>query len=289
MPCYRPLQAWQRVDGSVVFSERGDIHHQLQLACGQCIGCRLERSRQWATRCMHEARMHKSGCFVTLTYDQEHLPESGSLDYPEFQRFLKRLRKHFAPDRVRFYMCGEYGPALSRPHYHACLFGAQFNDRVFWSKQPSGADLYRSPTLERLWPFGFSSVGDITFQSAAYIARYCVQKVTGQFADQHYAGKVPEFNQASRRPGLGAGFLDKFYDDIYPHDYVVINGREAVPPRYYGRLVKRRDPELADEIRARRELRGSSQRSDNTPERLCVKEEVATARAAFLKRGLNDF
>lgn len=294
MPCYSPLTAYQCANGEVVFVERSfyDVVRTLSLPCSQCIGCRLERSRQWAMRCMHEASLHESNCFVTLTYDDAHLPKRGMLDYPEFQRFMKRLRKRFAPRGVRFYMCGEYGPENWRPHYHVCLFGVDFEDKKYWKTTDVGEKLYTSRVLERLWPFGFSSIGSLTFESAAYCARYCVQKVTGDLAKYHYKrydedGEFdlpPEFNQMSRMPGIGAGFLEKWKSDIYPRDVVVINGKECKPPRYYDKIFAASDEDAFIYMQFQREVDGRARYEDNTPERLMVKQQVQEARAAMLRR-----
>ncbi len=131
MPCYHPLSAFQCADGSIVFHERRwyNTVKTLSLPCGQCIGCRLERSRQWAMRCMHEAQLHENNCFITLTYDNTHLPSDGSLHYKDFQLFIKRLRKKFGNTRIRYYMAGEYGENFGRPHFHACIFGHDFHDK----------------------------------------------------------------------------------------------------------------------------------------------------------------
>lgn len=239
---------------------------------------------------MHEGSLHRQKCFITLTYDEAHLPEKGWLDYRDFQLFMKRTRKEFAPSKVRFYMCGEYGGQLGRPHFHALLFGADFDDKEFLSTLPSGGNLYRSDLLARLWPHGFSSRGDLTFESAAYIARYCVQKITGPGAKDHYQGRPPEFNHGSLRPGIGARFLEKYEGDIYPFNRVVINGKETKPPRYYAKLYKRRSAFAAqlyeDTIDYDNFLDGVRRAPDNTPARLRAKEEVAAARAAFLVRSI---
>ena len=120
------------------------------MPCGQCIGCRLERSRQWAIRCVHEASLWPDNCFVTLTFDDDNIISSGSLVKADFQKFMKRLRKRFGKG-VRYFHCGEYGDLLGRPHHHACLFNFSFPDRYLWSSS-GGVNLYRSPTLEELWP-----------------------------------------------------------------------------------------------------------------------------------------
>lgn len=295
VPCYHPLEAWQCADGSIVFSEKkahGD-GRRLDLPCGRCVGCRLERSRQWAARCVHESRSHDRNSFVTLTYSDGHLPPGGSLHYPDFQRFMKRLRKQFGKG-VRFYMCGEYGEELDRPHYHVCLFGVDFSDdRKIWSNR-NGHKLYRSPTLEVLWPFGHSLIAELNFETAAYTARYVMKKITGQAAEDHYrkvdpdtgevVDLVPEFNKMSLRPGIGALFLDKYQADIYPHDYVVVNGSKAKPPRYYDKKFAESDPDAFDQIKADRELSAYECRSDNTDARLAAKEAVASARLSLSKR-----
>lgn len=206
---------------------------------------------------------------------------------------MKRLRKHFGSG-VRFYMCGEYGDELDRPHYHACLFGVDFSsDRKLWRNR-QGFKLYRSPTLEILWPFGHSTIGDLTFETAAYTARYVMKKVTGDQSDEHYrrvdpeTGEVlqlvPEFNKMSLRPGIGAAFLEKYQGDIYPHDYVVVNGVKTKPPRYYDKKFSGVDPDAFDNLKGDRELAAYGLRSDSTPERLAVKEAVVTARLGQLKR-----
>lgn len=297
MPCFSPLVAYQTADGEVVFVERlrKNVVRELSLPCGQCIGCRLERSRQWAMRCLHEASLHERKSFVTLTYDDLHLPKRGQLEYADFQKFMKRLRKQ--KGQARFYMCGEYGPLNWRPHFHACLFGVDFDDKEHWSTMASGAELYRSAELERLWPFGFASVGDVTFESAAYVARYCVQKVTGKNAKYHYArvdeeGEYqlnPEFNHMSLKPGIGAEFYKKWKSDMYPHDYVIVNGKEMKPPKYYDKMFKADDPDAFEEMQWMREMQGRGAWEDNIPARLMVKEQVTTARAGFLKRGMNDY
>lgn len=300
MPCFHPLTAYQTALGEVVFHDRlrrYDVVKTLTLPCGQCVGCRLERSRQWAMRCLHEASLHEQNCFITLTYDQAQLPANSSLDYTQFQKFLKRLRKHFEPHQVRFYMGGEYGDQFGRPHFHACLFGIDFPDRVYFKTSPSGEKIWTSQILSRLWPFGFSSVGDVTFESAAYVARYIMQKVTGHSAKAHYervdpeTGEItsrrPEFNKMSLKPGIGARWLEKFRSDVYPHDYVVIRGKEVKPPKYYDRQYAKTHPEQWEELQWLRTLDAQTRAGDNTDARLLVKEQVVKARIQSLKRTLS--
>lgn len=294
MPCFYPVNAWQLDDRRVVFVERGSVLRSLVLACGRCIGCRLERSRQWAVRCVHEASLHDFSSFVTLTYCDSSL-SSWSLVYRDFQLFMKRLRR--TGRTVRFYMAGEYGDSFSRPHFHACLFGCFFPDRVFYRDLPSGSRLYRSSELERLWPHGFSSIGDVTFESAAYIARYCMKKITGDAAREHYeyldpvtgeiSQRVPEFNRMSLKPGIGAGWLEKFRDEVYPRDEVRMNGVVMKPPKYYDRKFASWDALEAEAVAFSRVARGEQFASESTPVRLAVREAVTKARLSFKLRSMS--
>lgn len=196
MVCYYPMHAFQsRHQGAngkceVLFNRSVALrkgYKEIKLSCGQCVGCRLERSRQWAVRCMHEASLHKHNCFITLTFSPAALAarENPSLDVRDFQLFMKRYRKRFG-EGIRFFHCGEYGDKLGRPHYHACIFGHDFEDKYFWRKSDSGYPVYRSPVLEELWTHGFSEIGTVTFDSAAYVARYIMKKVNGKDAKDHY-------------------------------------------------------------------------------------------------------
>lgn len=294
MPCYHPLTAFRLANGSIVFAERGDVVRQLQLPCGQCVGCRLERSRQWAMRCVHEASLYEDNCFITLTYAPEHLPHDGGLHYRDFQLFLKRFRKEFPNRKIRFYMAGEYGEQNFRPHFHAILFNFNFSDRKLHTKTPSGSLIYTSEVLERLWPYGYSSVGDMSFESAAYVARYVMKKITGNQADDHYrtvntdTGEVhqirPEFNKMSLKPGIGAAWFEKYHSDVYPHDHVIVNGQECKPPKYYDKLIEKLNPDVFEEIKYFREVDSKSKYHDNTDTRLLVKEKVTNARLSQLHR-----
>lgn len=293
MPCYHPLKAMRSSSGVKVLDNSASIWNLL-LPCGQCVGCRLERSRQWAMRCMHEASLYEDNCFITLTYSPENVPVDGGLNYRHFQLFMKRLRKRFPEKVIRFYMCGEYGENYGRPHFHACLFNHNFIDRLYWRSTPSGSKIFRSQLLEELWPFGFSSIGDVTFESAAYVARYVMKKVTGSAADQHYksvnveSGEIfdrrPEFNKMSLKPGIGAGWYEKYSTDVFPHDHVIVNGQETKPPRYYDRLLKRVNPDLFETILQKRIDNAQKNAHDNTRDRLAVKEQVTSARIRQLKR-----
>ena len=208
---------------------------------------------------------------------------------------MKRFRKRIGD--VRFYMCGEYGEVTWRPHYHACLFGQDLPDKEFWRTTEQGFPMYRSKLLEEIWPFGQSEIGSVSFESAAYCARYIMKKVTGDDAENHYRrfdhlGEyqlVPEFCQMSLKPGIGAGFMDKFASDAYPHDFIVVNGVKCRPPADYDRLFLRRSDRsstVMEDIEFRRYERGLSRQEDNTPERLYAREQVTLAKVNHLKRTL---
>ncbi len=306
MACTSPLRAWQCADRTIVWSERSkyDIVRPVELPCGQCIGCRLERSRQWAVRCMHEAQLYEDNCFLTLTYNEEHCP--GQLEYRDWQLFFKRLRKRYVgktgviDDKgqerfpIRFYMCGEYGEENSRPHFHACVFNFQFRDLHLWKKGKAGAEIYRSKELEELWPYGFATVGQVTFESAAYVARYVMKKVTGPAAVARYekvnevTGEIgtirPEFNKMSLKPGIGAGWFRKYRSDVFPHDTVIVNGVQTKVPKYYDTLEARERGVEFDSIQYDRECEAQGRAHDNTEERLRVKEIVLEAKLNQLYR-----
>nr|WAE43866.1 MAG: replication initiator protein [Microviridae sp.] len=303
MPCYHPLQAYLPVGGSgdkkVLFSDFGDHGSAIKLPCGQCIGCRLEYSRQWAVRCVHEASLYERNCFITLTYSDDSELYDGNLHVEHFQKFMKRFRKKFPGDRIRFFHCGEYGEKRGRPHYHACIFNFDFSDRVYFGTR-KGVKLYTSEVLATLWPDGFSSVGDVTFESAAYVARYVCKKITGKLKDKHYldngiidfdtgelVAKKQEYTTMSRRPGVGAGFLKDFVKQIYPLDVVRCRDRDMRPPKYYDYLYEQDECSYLDVIKHRRVERAVKVSSDSTPDRLLARETVEKAKLSlFGKRDL---
>ena len=272
MSCYSPLHAYKGKSNNaekvkIVFrrpdSWKGE---KLDLPCGQCIGCRLERSRQWAVRCMHEASLYADNSFLTLTYDDAHIPSrpgncvrcttphsiNRSLCVSDFQDFMKRLRKSLAPNPVRFYHCGEYGENLGRPHYHALLFNVDFKDKKFFSSR-GGNPIYTSAHLSSLWPQGFAVIGNVTFESAAYVARYVMKKVNGDRKTSHYEGLLPEYTTMSRRPGIGARWYEKFKTDVYPHDRIIVRGNPTRPPRFYDNLLAREDRSTLELLKIKRE------------------------------------
>lgn len=310
MPCFSPLQAYS--DGLKSNGKRNIVFHKksiveasdIEIPCGQCIGCRLERSRQWAMRCVHEQSLHDFSCFITLTYSDEFLPKNGSLDVTHFQRFMKRLRKRFG-NGIRFFHCGEYGDEHFRPHYHAILFGIDFTDPAFLCKKSfafnvvspvfnkSGEKLFNSSFLSSLWPYGLSSVGTATFESAAYVARYVCKKVNGKNAKAHYeridpfTGEIvdlkPEYVTMSRRPGVGADWFNLWSKEVYPSDEVVLRDRKMRPPRFYDYLLEFDNPELLAKLKDVRMETGKQFSDNNTFARRKVREVVQRSKLNVFK------
>lgn len=227
---------------------------------------------------MDEARFYDETSFLTLTYRDETLPAGGSLDLPAYQRFLKRLRKHLAPVRVRFFGCGEYGDRTERPHYHLVILGHAFlADRKHHSGTGS-LKLYTSETLDKLWPDGFATIGSVTHDSAGYVARYVTKKVTGdrEKVEAHYRGRTPEFMTCSKN--LGLEYFRQFKADLYPDDFQVFKGRKMRVPRYYDKQLPE---EYLATLKEQRMQRALARASNNTPDRLAVREEVTKARTSL--------
>lgn len=245
---------------------------------------------------MHEASLFNANAFVTLTYDDQHLPPGGSLVYDDFRLFLRRYRRSrwyfdehgnlVKPDS-RYFVCGEYGAEKDRPHFHAILFDCSFPDMQPVRRLASETRLYRSNSLEKLWPQGLSSIGMVTYESAAYVAQYCVKKVNGPRANDHYmrfddSGNPywlePEFAHMSLKPGIGARWFKEFGSAAAQRDFVYVKGREVPMPRYYDKLYQKLDAYGADDVKQDRALAAAANRTENGPERLAVREQVARSR-----------
>lgn len=305
MTCFYPLKAYRLINEKtlagrnvLVFNKKDlkkKAYEPISLSCGQCIGCRIAKSRDWALRCVHEAQMNTDNCFITLTYNDENLNEFGSLDKRDFQLFMKRLRKRFAGQRIRFFHCGEYGEGLQRPHHHACIFGFDFPDKELWTTK-DGNRLYRSEILEEIWQNGYCLIGDVTFQSAAYVARYINKKINGKRKEAHYkkinkqTGEVhevvPEYITMSRRPGIGKEWFKKFKSDIYPKDFVTHKGKRFKPPAYYDRIYDIEANEKMNIIKNRRKRKIQKDSDNNTSKRLKVREYILKRKISKLERAI---
>ena len=246
--------------------------------------------------------MHEQNAFITLTYDNDHLPKNNSLNHEHFQKFIRSLRKTIDIP-IRYYMCGEYGDKTLRPHYHALIFGYDFPDKTIWSKRQKNY-VYRSELLEKKWYHGNSEIGNVTYQSAAYTARYIVKKQNGERAKSHYAvidndtGEItgkrkPEYTNMSLGDnkdtfGIGYSWFKKYKSDVFPQDTVITpDGKTQPAPKYYRELLRREDPELFEKLRLKR-IEKAQSNPDNSKDRLQVREEVQTAKIKKLPRELHD-
>lgn len=311
MSCTQPLKGFRSTEKSertglplITFNPLKAINSQnpIEFPCGTCTGCRLSKLEDWATRCTHEAQMHASNCFITLTYANEHLPEDYSVNKRTWQLFFKRLRKQLP--QVRFFACGEYGDENLRPHYHALIFGWNFvKDRTFHSTSETGGRQYESPTLSNAWPYGRALLSDFEPSLAGYCSGYVMKKIGGDPAADHYTRvhpltlrfvKVePEFALQSRNPGIGSTWFDRFKSDIYPSDFVVVDGRQKPIPQYYLRKLAEEELLTLEKQRRHKHFRAgparwTEKRFNDTPERRAVREAVLKARLAQNKRTLKD-
>jgi len=318
---------------------------EITINCGNCISCRIARSREWALRCTHEAQNWEQNCFITLTINDANLPNkkkqcetctiykrndkrtclNGSLCKQDFQLFMKRLRKRYQGYEpipgtkrypIRYFHCGEYGTLLSRPHHHACLFNFNFPDRYRWrssnisSLARNGANpeikLYRSESLEELWPYGFCTIGEVTWQSAAYVARYVTKKINGDMAAVHYlvgdpdqeTGECqyiePEFVSMSRMPGLGKYWYDKYGPKQYEKDYITHEGNKFPIPGFYDKMFAESNPARMKQILKERRQRANERSPDGIKDRIQQRQAKAVEleeRFTKLMRSIeeNDF
>lgn len=237
----------------------------MMVPCGKCIGCKLDKSRQWSVRLANEARMWLNSVFVTLTYDDEHMPEDFSIHKSEVQKFLKLVRKRVYPDTIRYFLCGEYGDSFGRPHYHLIIFNLDmFDERVFsdWVKVAGGYVVQCN-----CWDKGRVHVGYVTRASSSYVARYTMKKVNGK-PKQWYIDKgiEPEFVLMSLKPGIGLSFMEKYKEDILNHDAVYVDGIKFRVPRYYSKKLGLSDTigyELKQKDKFDEQMRNLSKMSAN--------------------------
>lgn len=299
--CYRPLKAYRTPAGEVKIGGAPGDCRSLELPCFRCIGCKLDRSRAWSLRIMHEAQLYDSNLCLTLTYSDENLPRSMSLEYPDFAGFMKRLRRRMVgvtrlPDGrkpIRFFVCGEYGERTQRPHFHAVLFNTAFPDML---QMKNGKFL--SSIVDELWQHrGNVLVDRLSSAAAAYVAGYTLKKAresvyaesvvdmrTGELLDRR-----PPFVVMSRRPGIGAEWYRKFGSDLFPHDFAVAgDGKRYKVPRYYfERFKASADAGVVEDILERRYLKAAEHPEESRPERRAVREERAQLLSEqFAERGL---
>jgi len=292
MPCYRPIHGFTKLGGGFTTSAQYSNGNPMTVPCGRCIGCRLDHGRMWAIRMVHEGRYHENTCFITLTYSDEHLPQGQTLVKSDAQKFLKRLRK--AGHKFRYYLCGEYGTATLRPHYHAIMFGYRPDD-LKMHKQGDGHNTYTSSKLENHWGLGFTTVGELTPETCAYTARYVTKKISGPPAETHYqrlnpstgeiSQVIPEFSLMSRRPGIGHDYYLEHGERMFEHDNVVHQRNLAPVPAYYDKLLAKTDLPWLENLKYNRTRRAKENRHETTAERLAVREECRLAKTRHQTRG----
>lgn len=262
MRCSSPRTVGFLADGKTISwsSKRYSREYpSFQLPCGKCLACRLEYAREWAVRCVHEARMHPENSFITLTYSDEHLV-SKKLVYEDFQKFAKRLRKKIFQDfclenriedwkalepsvrkefyerfRISIFVTGEYGESRKRPHWHCIIFNWRPSDCEYKYTSDRGDRVYRSDSLDRLWGKGMCEVGSVTFESAGYVARYSAKKLV-HGDDGH---EWEPISKKSSKQAIGKTFLEKYWRDVFSYGRIVLaNGAETAIPRYYEKWLK---------------------------------------------------
>lgn len=303
MSCYHPIPGYQhktmrnpetgklitKISASFIPSDP-DNWNEIMVPCGQCVGCRLDYSREWAARILMECKEYKNNWFLTITYDPEHVPfghtinketgeliENMTLVPKDLQDFLKRLRRSWEYDYrhkgIRFFACGEYGEKYGRPHYHLCVMNLPIPDEEleFMFTNHEGDQIFNCEKIRKIWGKGLISVGQVTFNSAAYVARYIMKKQKGPDADWYYQsqGKAKEFTRMSLKPGIGAKYYETNKERIYQYDNITLpKGRSSItvkPPAYFDKLYDLDEPENLTRIKqARRE---KAERAETTKEK----------------------
>lgn len=249
---------------------------------------------------LHEAQMHEDNCFLTLTYDDDHLPPNGSLVKADMQRFFKRFRARLDGRRIKFFYCGEYGDKGNRPHYHAIIFNYFPPDAVLHSYD-KGNPYFISSFFSSIWSMGNHYLSSVSFDTCAYVAQYCTKKIISSYdftrvnlVDGTWWEVENEFGHQSN--GIGLSWLNKYHTDIWKKradqddfDFVITSdGRKLPPPRYY--LEKRKELEdksgVSWSVKARRIARADP--AEQRPERLRAKEKFAMGKLRLKGRSFEN-
>lgn len=284
MACYHPIPATQNQRGGPVTLGPPLGTATLALACGKCLGCRTDHATAWARRCTHEAQLHQHNLFITITYDDEHLPEEGHLRADHLRNYLKRLRKNTG-QKFRYFACGEYGSTTNRPHYHAATFGLEIRDG-----KRAGKDLYESQQLTEIWGNGLVKFAPFTPATAAYIAQYQLKKQRGgrEDADADGVWRPAPFLRMSLRPAIGRQWAEKYAEDL-THGYLITDGQKGPIPRYYKNIVKENRPDIYEIMEHKIQQKNIMNPTDkNTPERLAATELIHTQAKKHAERDLKN-
>lgn len=282
------------------------------IPCKKCIGCRLDYSREWANRGFLESQNWEQNYFVTLTYDEKHLPKNKSLEPKEFSNFIKRLRRYMEynniqKEGIRFMGCGEYGEQRERPHYHIIFFNLNLPVESFYNARIINKNTYwQNKIIEKCWDKGISNVSSVTWNNIAYTARYITKKINGSMAHEEYEvdketgeaiDREKEFFRASRNPGIGAYYFEDNVEKIYNNDEIIIKNRAGTvsskPPKYFDRLLEKDNPEQLKAIkkerrkRQRDNIKAKQETTSNTQlEQLAIEERTLTDKTLKLIREL---
>lgn len=247
MPCTDPRTVGFLADGKTLTWSQKNFSKEyatFQLPCTQCLECRLSQAREKAVRCVHEASMHPRNAFVTLTYAPEHLP-SPKLIYEDWQNFAQRLRDDAynleTGERLQIpiMVTGEYGETNKRPHWHAIIFNWRPDDIYHTEKNPRGEELHQAHSLDKLWQGrGKANFGDVTIDSAGYVARYATKKLVHGI-DHDFQ----PIHKMSSKYAIGKSWLEKFWPDVFLQGHCVLADGSKVPiPRYYEKWLKEYRP-----------------------------------------------
>lgn len=241
MPCTSPFTVSLRSDGKTINWSQKNYRtgeQVFQIPCSRCISCRLEYAREWAVRCVLEATQYENNCFVTLTYDDEHIGDN-RLNYRDFQLFMKKLRKT-QNEPISYMVTGEYGDRRKRAHWHAIIFNWRPRDAEKKYISELNCQVWESETLTKIWGNGIAEFGDVTFQSAAYVARYSLKKLThGKDHDQW-----KPIHKKSSHHAIGKKYFLENYKHIIDRGAVVLpDGSTAPIPRYFQRWLREQRPE----------------------------------------------
>jgi hypothetical protein len=279
--CYRPLTAYRDLSetetkSKLIFtSQPAPNLAEVILPCGKCIGCRLNHAENWAVRMMHEKDLHDENSFITLTYDDEHLPHGGTLQYDDVTKFIKRLRK-VTDKNLSYYYSGEYGDSTKRPHYHMILFGTEFNEPITYKGKPNEKShhytsdqdhkFYTSTLLTDLWGKGHADFSNVSYDTCMYVAKYITKKINIshltpdelkssyiRYVEGEEIQVAQEQARMSRKPAIGKKWLETYWSDVYNHDYCVIQGKKLRAPKYYDKWLEGNNPDLFEKVKESRE------------------------------------
>lgn len=251
--------------------------HILSLPCGHCTQCLLNYARTWAVRCCLEASLYNNNYFVTLTYSNKNLPVSSFQSRRNVQLFLKRLRKYIPG--VKYFGCTEKGDTTKRLHHHLILFNCDLKDAKPLGKGIVQGHYFKSKFLEDRWKLGLVDIGEVSFNSCSYVARYCMKK--------RFQEKDPdEYIFMSRNIGLG--WLNQHVDTCLKYDEIYFNFgnfNKAKLPRYFDKVLEKYDPDAVERLKRQRiDKANLSSFADLIRYGLVYREELYTQQADNIER-----